>query len=708
MNPDFLKYLQQITSSLRSGLTANPFDELQKRATQIGEDTGTQLEQMHAQAGYAKTHPESQRAQQERMTNAAMFALQMGRGGEKPSLTSAIRTPEGIKTGYTHFDAFMKHGIDPATIKPKDEGFVDAAGKWFSRQQAEKLMDRFMSAPIKAQIATRAEQAGRDVGVTSEDLKGKLYANRGTKADEPMTLDDMNRIMAKKKGAAMDSVVSNVFQQVAPKDFHAAVQSFAGAHPDEAGFLTPHSPEEMSKEGTRTYLSPDKKTGYAIHPSGDIQNVFNYGEKGNGANAVKDALKNGGNKLDAFDTKLGDFYRNLGFKETSRTPWDAQYKPAGWNSEKYGTPDVITMRHPGAGNMEWHDTMEKWRSAFSGFQSLTPELHDIAAERGKALAEAYRNPDRQTTPWLSKYMQQDIARPNGVSPQKLSDVEGLAHDTFTSPRFKNWLAAGRGTGGWYDTRASMGRAIDALGEKLGPQAFNEFIDHVAASTAMSRPENNIRRASWWRALNLSGQLDPQELRTSTLAAPTGMGHIAQRAHHFAMADLAEAGKLNVLANPKPGAFAENLKMNWKPYTNDTRMATATLQAEPKMSIGLAGTPNDATPRKWAYSPIEKAAQSAAAEAHAAGLIDEPPKGVDPTAAWQAQVWGGIGREGNRGIGLKPSQFNGNFNDILDKLISRSAKLWGVNQTTANKLFWEGHPLDLPLDAELTTGKPRKR
>jgi hypothetical protein len=251
----------------------------------------------------------------------------------------------------------------------------------------------------------------------------------------------------------------------------------------------------------------------------------------------------------------------------------------------------------------------------------------------------------------------------------------------------------------------MSSAIDALGDKLGPQAFNQFIDHLAASTAMSRPENNIRRASWWRALNLQGKLDPNELRTSTLAAPEGMGHIAQKAHHFATADLVENGQLNNLANPKPASFAENLKMNWRPVTFDTRMSNAALSTTPEMSDGLAGVKSDATPRKWAYAPIERAAQAVAAEAAKRGDLGSLPAGVDPTAAWQAQVWGGIGRTDKTHM---MSTDNPSFAASLDKLISRSAEKWGVSKTRANELFWKGQPLDLPLDASLLTGPSRLR
>jgi hypothetical protein len=751
MNPDFLEKLQQITAALRGGLLFNPLDELQKRATQYGEGVGTQLEHDRAQAGYARSHPESMRAQQERVNNAVVLALQMGAGGEglaeRPQLAAAIKTPEGkIVDDVTHAHAYMRAGItDP--LPAKMEGFTDknVPNSYYTRQQAEKLMKSWTSQAVKNQMATRSQQAGRDMGMTTEDVNGKLYANRGTKADEPMTLDDLNRIMAKKKRAALDSVAVAVAHPLADavraegkvfnrgdneatiffrgKQYHGADNGSTSAYQDALSTI-PHSVAPSAKP---LLESLKKNGGFTVDPQ--------TGESVTSGYSVGGGEKNGIllNKplADLNEASLQAFLNANHDKLPKGSKW------GGWVDEKgnaYIEPaDIHTdlnlaqrvgndrgekaLYDLGAGKEiplkagkldqanEWRDTWNKWQSAIKDVNDLQPQLRDIADERAKALAEAYRNPVTPQSPWLSKYTQQDIARPNGASPEKIARVESMAYDTFNSPKFRKWLEAGQGTGNWYDTRKSMSGAIDALGDKLGPQAFNQFIEHLAASTAMSRPENNIRRASWWRALNLQGKLDPNELRTSTLAAPEGMGHIAQTAHHFATADLVQNGQLNVLGNPKPASFAENLKMNWRPVTFDTRMSNATLSTNPEMSAGLAGVRSDATPRKWAYAPIERAAQAVAAEASKRGDLGSLPAGVDPTAAWQAQVWGGIGRTDKTHM---MSTDNPSFAASLDKLIARSAEKWGVSKTRANELFWKGQPLDLPLDASLLTGPSRLR
>lgn len=295
--------------------------------------------------------------------------------------------------------------------------------------------------------------------------------------------------------------------------------------------------------------------------------------------------------------------------------------------------------------------------------------------------------------------QHDIPRVAGKDLQKVQDVEDLAYKTYTGPQFERWLNAGRDIPGgpnWYDTRATQQKAVDALGDAEGPTAFRDLMNFMGASTAMSRPSNNLRRASWYRGLNMAGLLDPESMLKETLPAPPGFGHIAQRAHHHAVADLLQHGEINPLANPKPASFVENLSGNDRPYTNDTRMATATLQAEPKLVSGIAVNPDGVVknPRSWAYAPMERAFQRAAREYHNRGLLYDVPEGHDPTATAQAQIWGGIG-------GWRPGQDNaGSFDNIFDALLSHSAKMWGVSPSEANKLVWQGNPFELPLNSPL--------
>lgn len=139
------------------------------------------------------------------------------------------------------------------------------------------------------------------------------------------------------------------FNEVTPGQFQDALTAFAAKRPNEQGFLTWRTPQQMTEEGMRLYMNPERTTGYGLHPaSGDIRNLFNFGQKGAGSNALADAISRGGNILDAFDTRLTNIYRDMGFGETGRMPWNDQYRPANWNEAQYGRPDVVNMEFQGA------------------------------------------------------------------------------------------------------------------------------------------------------------------------------------------------------------------------------------------------------------------------------------------------------------------------------------------------------------------------
>lgn len=173
------------------------------------------------------------------------------------------------------------------------------------------------------------------------------------------------RAAAAEAGAAGRALTQ--FAEATPEEFAAAIEPMRTAKPSEAPFITWRSPDEMRAANMRAFLSPDKKTGYALADLGggrvDIRNVFNYGEHGAGSHAVAHALSQGGNVLDHFDTGLGNFYRDFGFQEyhapevleyggkagASRVPFNREYAPEGWDFAKHGEPDVVFQMHPRPG-----------------------------------------------------------------------------------------------------------------------------------------------------------------------------------------------------------------------------------------------------------------------------------------------------------------------------------------------------------------------
>jgi hypothetical protein len=129
--------------------------------------------------------------------------------------------------------------------------------------------------------------------------------------------------------------------------FAQAIQEAKDSNPHGASVYV-YSPEEYAN--MRLFLTKDGKAGVAVKPDGDIVSVFKHKDapSGTARSLLELAIEAGGRKLDAFDTILPDIYSAHGFKAVSRTPWEEQYAPEGWDKAKYkkynrGEPDVVYM-----------------------------------------------------------------------------------------------------------------------------------------------------------------------------------------------------------------------------------------------------------------------------------------------------------------------------------------------------------------------------
>jgi len=106
-------------------------------------------------------------------------------------------------------------------------------------------------------------------------------------------------------------------------------------------------PSEIS-EGSKLYLTKDAKAGFIIKPGGYIVSVFNSPSSPHeyiNHSLLTMAVQAGGRKLDAFNIYLTDIYANAGFKPVSKTPFDVELKPEGWDFEAFkewnnGKPDI--------------------------------------------------------------------------------------------------------------------------------------------------------------------------------------------------------------------------------------------------------------------------------------------------------------------------------------------------------------------------------
>lgn len=148
------------------------------------------------------------------------------------------------------------------------------------------------------------------------------------------------------------------------------------------------SVSEVSEEDAAKGTIIDTADGSAlVKPDGDIAGVFKKlasKAKGVAQDLLNKAVAAGGIKLDNFDGYLTKQYEKAGFRVVSRTPFNEQYAPEGWNKEKHGTPDVVAMVYDPNNELDIeektfddYDQAIAYRDGFVGkAKALTTEVND--------------------------------------------------------------------------------------------------------------------------------------------------------------------------------------------------------------------------------------------------------------------------------------------------------------------------------------------
>jgi len=164
--------------------------------------------------------------------------------------------------------------------------------------------------------------------------------------------------------------------------------------------------------------------------------------------------------------------------------------------------------------------------------------------------------ERYTPPrGVSKRLQEALDNPDVIEGVRQSIKDGME------------MGAHR----WYHTepiRQAFAREFrGSNSDPGGAKAFKQFMDLVAATSPRSDASTNIRNASYYYNLARRGEDLPEKL-------PYPYGHMAQALHRQNVSNLSAAaargeGGWNVLQNPKPASFSENLQGNLMPGTIDT-------------------------------------------------------------------------------------------------------------------------------------------
>jgi hypothetical protein len=116
---------------------------------------------------------------------------------------------------------------------------------------------------------------------------------------------------------------------------------------------------------------------------------------------------------------------------------------------------------------------------------------------------------------------------------------------------------------WYNTGQLRAMFLKELGDDAGQQAFEKYMNLVSATSPENKIPQNIRTASYFYERDAAGVPPPE--RGDPIAQPYGSK--AQKLHQQNVGNVLTEG-YDVLKNPKPPSFVQNLMGNYAPGTMD--------------------------------------------------------------------------------------------------------------------------------------------
>ena len=136
--------------------------------------------------------------------------------------------------------------------------------------------------------------------------------------------------------------------------FHNAISAAQRANKYGAA-VHAYGPEEYS--GMRMFLTGDQSAGFALRGD-EIVSVFRNPSLPRSAPCVDAlllvAVREGGWRLNAFDTILPAIYASHGFTVIARERWEDRFTPSGWDKSTFaewnnGEPDLVHMIYAPSG-----------------------------------------------------------------------------------------------------------------------------------------------------------------------------------------------------------------------------------------------------------------------------------------------------------------------------------------------------------------------
>ena len=300
-------------------------DDRMEAGSSVSDSHMISADQIVRRSGRGSEGDESERDQQGRGSKSVAQATDSSQIGEEPARLQAIRRADGSGTGRAQ-DA-------SATEQP----IVNAREVRAVRPQEGRGERASMDASQGALAESDARAIQRDeplASVAERELTGHL----GNRYVALSNSTESARIFRQKISQARE-----LTQLGAPMALY----------------------EVPEYRDMRLFLLPDGMAGFAVRPDGDIVSVFNHPDsklRGIAAEMMRLAVREGGRKLETFDTVMPDRYSEAGFRAVARLRWNDEHAPNDWDHGRMavfnnGRPDLVFMVHD-AGRLARGDLYE--------------------------------------------------------------------------------------------------------------------------------------------------------------------------------------------------------------------------------------------------------------------------------------------------------------------------------------------------------------
>lgn len=229
-----------------------------------------------------------------------------------------------------------KYGIDTKDMSPK-EVWDALREKGITEKNAE---DRYSSAGTenthgKTHGATPAE---------AERLKALGIKDSKKNNNENLSAEDRR---LKELGIDENNTDDKKFFSSDSKTFYKTISTAKESNPPETRWrVDVHN--ETDYDNDKLYITKGGSC-VAVEPNGNIISVCKNQSDSNayGNELIKQAIENGGDRLDAFGEGLYKFYTKNGFEPISYTLFDEEYAPEGWEKDRDDKEPVIFYRYTG-------------------------------------------------------------------------------------------------------------------------------------------------------------------------------------------------------------------------------------------------------------------------------------------------------------------------------------------------------------------------